>query len=86
MGHEKKWVPKKFRPIKNIDPKKLWVPKNFGFQKNGSPRIWVLKKVGPEPIWVRNIKLGGVVLVLVTLENKVNSEPDLFLILCHNPF
>ena len=31
----------------------------------------------------RNIKLGGVVLVvlvvlLVTLENKVNSEPDLF--------
>ena len=38
-------------------------------------------QVGLRPIdSFRNIKLGGVVLVvlLVTLENKVNSEPDLF--------
>ena len=44
LGHEKKWVPKKFRPIKNIDPK------NFGSQKVFVQTFMVPKYFGSKKI------------------------------------
>ena len=93
MGHENFWLKKKFGIRKNLGPEEILLPKKLGLKNLHLPDTFQthsrhLPNTHPftlTPIdQFCKVKLGVVlvvvvvVVVVVTLENKVNSEPDLF--------